>query len=163
MILEPQITFRNMDPSPALEAEVLRRTQWLERFHPKIIGCRVVLEAPHRHSSHGKLYHVRIDLTVPGAEIVVGRDPPEHRSHIDLYVAIRDAFRAARRALTDHIRLVRGQVKEHEPPATGRVVRLFDDPSGRYGFLETDDGLEIYFHENAVLDNSNGKPPPPAV
>lgn len=152
MIQEPQITFRNMTPSPAVEAEVLRRTEWLERFHPKIIGCRVIVEAPHRRSSRGKLYHVRVDVTVPGAEIVVGRDPPEHHSHIDLYVAIRDAFRAARRALADHIRLVRGQVKDHVPPATGRIVRLIDEPGGRYGFLETDGSLEVYFHENAVLD-----------
>lgn len=152
MILQPQITFRNMDASAALEADVLRRTEWLERFHPTIMGCRVVIEAPHRHHKQGTPFRVRIDITVPGAEIVVGRDPPEHRAHADVYVAVRDAFRAARRKLLDHHRLVQGQVKFHEAPPLGRVARLFDEPGGRYGFLESPEGYDVYFHENAVLD-----------
>ncbi len=156
MVHQPQITFRNMEPSPAIEADVLRRITWLERFYPKIMGCRVVVEAPHRHRRQGKLYRVSVDLTVPGAELVVGRNPPEHQAHADAYVAIRDAFRSARRALLDHLRLVRGEVKFHEPTPVGRVARLFAEPGGRYGFLESDDGRDVYFHENAVLDGWEG-------
>lgn len=141
-----------MDPSEALEAEVLRRCEWLARFYPRIMGCRVAIEAPHRHHKRGLLYRVRIDLTVPGAELVVGRDPPEHLAHADVYVAVRDAFRAARRALMDHLRKVRGEVKEHVPVPMARVARLFDEPGGRYGFLETSDGRDVYFHEHSVLD-----------
>lgn len=152
MILQPQITFRNMDPSAAVEADVLRRIEWLERFHPSITACRVVVEAPHRHRKTGTPYRVRVDITVPGAELVAGRDPPEHRAHADVYVAVRDAFRAARRQLLDHHRLVRGEVKVHEEELLGRIARIFDEPGGRYGFIETPDGRDVYFHEHAVLD-----------
>lgn len=152
MILEPQITFRHMDPSPAVEADVRRRLVWLERFHPRIMGCRVVIEAPHQHRRQGTPYHCRIDLTVPGAQLVVGRDPPSHEAHADVYVAVRDAFRAARRELMDHARIMRREVKAHEPVPLGRVARMFDEPGARYGFVETDDGREVFFHENAVLD-----------
>lgn len=153
MVLSPRIIFRHMEASASIEAEVLRRCAWLERFHPRILSCRVIIEAPHHHHRRGVHFRVGIDLTVPGAELVVGHDRPEHHSHTDPYVAVRDAFRAARRALMDHQRLVRGQVKEHAAVPTARVARLFDEPGGRFGFLLTDDGREIYFHGNALLDD----------
>lgn len=153
MRIEPQITFRNMASSPAVEADVQRRIAWLQRFHPAIVGCHVAVEAPRKRHKQGGLFRVRIELSVPGGELVVSRSPPEHASHADVYVAVRDAFRAARRELLDHARLIRGDVKAHVPPSTGEVVRLFDEPRGRFGFLSTDDGREIYFHEHALLDD----------
>lgn len=152
MILEPQLTFRHLDPSPALIADVHRRLAWLDRFHPRIIGVHVVVEAPHQHSRTGMPVRCRVDIRVPGAHLVVGRDPPADRSHADAFVAVRDAFHAARRELMDNLRVVRRDVKAHEPVPIGRVVRLFDEPGGRYGFVETDEGNEVYFHEHAVLD-----------
>jgi cold shock CspA family protein/ribosome-associated translation inhibitor RaiA len=152
MRVEPQITFRNMSSSPAVEADVRRRIRWLERFHPAIVGCHVAVEAPNRRHKQGDLFRVRIEVSVPGGEVVVSRSPPEHASHADVYVAVRDAFRAARRELADRVRLMRGDVKEHVPTSSGEIVRLFDEPRGRYGFLATDDGREVYFHEHALLD-----------
>jgi cold shock CspA family protein len=107
-----------------------------------------VIEARRRRRK-GDLYHVRIDLTVPGAEIVVRRDPPEDHVHEDVVVAVRDAFKAARRRLQDFARESRGQIKAHDEPPHGRVLRIFPDEG--YGFLATADGREVYFHENAVL------------
>jgi cold shock CspA family protein len=52
--------------------------------------------------------------------------------------------------LQDNVRRLRGAVKQHDGPPTATVARL--DPSGEYGFLETGDGREIYFHCNSVLD-----------
>lgn len=144
-----QITFRHMEPSPAIEAAVREKAAKLDAFFDRITGCRVVIEAPHRRHHQGKLYHVRIDLTVPGEELVVRRDPPEHREHEDPYVAVRDAFDAMKRQLQDYVRRVRGSVKVHEPQPEGRVVRLFPDEG--YGFLESRDGREIYFHANSVI------------
>jgi len=115
------------------------------------MACRVTVEAPHRHHRDGNEFRVRIDLSVPGRDVVVGRSPPHH-AHTDVYVAIKDAFRAARREVMDQLRLRRGNVKEHVPVPTGRVARIFDEPNGRYGFLETDDGRDVYFHEHALLD-----------
>ena len=61
-----QISFHGMEPSPAIEARIREKAAKLERFHDRIVGCKVVIEAPHRHHHKGKLYNVRIDISVPG-------------------------------------------------------------------------------------------------
>ncbi len=144
-----QITFRNIQPSPAIEEKIRFRIEKLQRFHNRITNCHVVVEAPHHHKRKGHLYNIRIDLTVPGSEIVVNREPSEREEHSDPHVAVRDAFDALTRRLEDHSRRKRGDVKTHVQPDHGRVVRIF--PLDGYGFLESPDGLEVYFHENAVL------------
>ena len=115
-----------------------------------MVGCRVVIEAPHRRHRSGNLFHVHVDATVPGKELVVRRDPREHGSHEDVRVAIRDAFDATRRELKDEARRRRGQVKRHAGALHGRVAML--DAVKGFGFLQDDDGREIYFHANSVLD-----------
>jgi cold shock CspA family protein/ribosome-associated translation inhibitor RaiA len=146
-----EIAFRGVPRWEKAEADVRAHAAELERFCDRITRCRVLVEAPHQHQDKGQIYHVRIDLTVPGKEIVVKRDPAEHRPHEDLYLAIRDAFRAARRQIQDYVRERRGFVKAHEAPPHGHVTRLF--PKEGYGFLETPEGHEVYFHRNAVLDD----------
>lgn len=110
-----QISFRNMDPSPAVEERIRKKAAKLERFNDRIIGCSVVVEAPHRHHK-GKLYNVRVDVSVPGKEVVVDRAKPVDHAHEDVYVAIRDAFDAAVRRLEDQVRRMRGNVKSHAAP-----------------------------------------------
>jgi cold shock CspA family protein len=146
-----RITFRDMEPSDAVEARVRERVDALELLHPRITGCHVVVEAHHRHHRQGQLYHVTLHLVVPEGEIVVSRDPAEHHAHEDIYVAVRDAFDAAARRLQDHLRRSRGVVKQHEPTAYGSIERVF--PENDYGFIRSAiDGQEIYFHRNSVLD-----------
>ncbi|HYH70590.1 MAG TPA: HPF/RaiA family ribosome-associated protein [Methyloceanibacter sp.] len=108
------ISFRNMDPSAAIETRVREKAEKLERLYDRIISCEVVVEAPHRNHQKGKLYDVRINLSVPGDDINVGRTGPQNHAHEDVYVAIRDAFAAASRQLEDHVRKMRGDVKTHE-------------------------------------------------
>jgi cold shock CspA family protein/ribosome-associated translation inhibitor RaiA len=139
-----------MPPSEAIETNIRDKAAKLDDFYEKIMGCRVLVEAPHRHHHKGKLYHVRVDLTLPGGEIVIDREPSRHASHKDVYVAIRDAFAAARRKLRDFARRRRGIMKIHHPPLQGRVVKICSDEG--FGFLETPDGREIYFHGNSVLE-----------
>ncbi len=143
MRLPLQLTVRNMSLSEAAETDIREKAARLDSFYDQVMGCRVIVEAPHRHHHKGVLYNVRIDMTVPGSEIVIKREP-----HEDLYVAIRDAFDAARRQLEDFARRRRGDVKTHEAPSHARVTKLLAE----YGFLETPDGREIYFHRNSVLD-----------
>ncbi len=147
------ISFRNMDPSPAVEARIREKAAKLERFHERIISCTVVVEAPHRHQHKGMLYSVHIDISVPGKDVVVDRAKPGDHSHEDVYVAVRDAFNAAVRRLEDHARRQRGDIKSHAAPPHGTVARLFDD----YGFISITDGQEIYFHRNAVLSDAFDK------
>lgn len=144
-----QITFRNMEPSAAVEARVRDRVEKLDRYYDRIMGCHVVVESPHRHHHQGKVFHVRIDLTVPRGEIVVKREAEDGHAHEDVFVAVRDAFDAMQRQLQDYARQQRGAVKAHEASPRGRVVRLFPDEG--YGFIETPDAREIYFHRNTVV------------
>lgn len=168
-----KITFRNMLSSAALEQAIGERAAKLDNFYDRILSCRVTVEAPHRHHHKGKAYQVRIDLSVPGGELVInhapkrleakkldGRaelendmtelhEPSKHAAHEDAYVAIRDAFNAMGRKLQDFARRQSGAIKAHEPVKTARVSKLF--PDERYGFVETADGRELYFHGNSVL------------
>lgn len=145
------ISFKGLPSSPAVEARIRSEAAKLDRFHGRITSCRVTVEEPHRHHHQGRLFHVRIQLTVPGRQdLVVKRSPSQHHAHEDPYVAIRDAFDAARRQLQDHVRVSRGKVKFHEAEPHGRIVRLL--PDGGYGFIETADGSEVYFHRNSVVN-----------
>jgi ribosomal subunit interface protein len=117
MRLPPQITLRGMGPSEAIGAHIRRRIDQLDRFHGRVMSCRVVVEAAHRHQRKGRIYHLSLDIKVPGHEIAVRRDPPEHHAHEDINVAIRDAFDAAERRLDDLRRRDRGQTEVHEPSA----------------------------------------------
>jgi cold shock CspA family protein/ribosome-associated translation inhibitor RaiA len=155
MQLPLQITFRHMDPSDSVAARIRERAEALEHFFDRIVSCRVVVECQHPRRQQGNLFRVRVDLKVPGGEIVVGRDPEGHHAHEDAYVAIRDAFDAARRLLEDHIRQGRGYVKLHEVPDHGRIVRLFPDRD--CGFISSTDGTEIYFHRNSVTNGGFNK------
>lgn len=148
MQLPIQVTFRNIDASPDVEARVRSRVAELEQFYDRIVSCRVMIEKPNRRHRHGDLYHVRVDLKVPGREIVVKREPPEHHAHEDILVAVHDCFDAVRRQLEDHVRRQRGDVKTHEIPSHGRIASLMAEKD--YGFIGTGDGSEIYFHRNAV-------------
>lgn len=144
-----QINFRDMEPSPAVETRIREKTARLERFLDRIIGCRVTVEQKNRHQRKGKLYNVRIEISVPGKDIFVGRVGPQDHAHEDVYVAIRDAFDAATRQLEDDVRRMRGDVKAHGASPHGKVVRLLPD----YGFIRTPDGQDIYFHRNSVAED----------
>ncbi|HRK95281.1 MAG TPA: ribosome-associated translation inhibitor RaiA [Rhodospirillales bacterium] len=99
-----EIAFHNMEPSEFIEANVRERVGKLERYFDRIIRCSVSIEAPHRAHRQGNLYHVRIEISVPGKDLVVSRNPGDIHAHKDVYVAIRDAFAAAERQLADHAR-----------------------------------------------------------
>ncbi|BAQ16812.1 HPF/RaiA family ribosome-associated protein [Methyloceanibacter caenitepidi] len=115
------ISFRNMDPSEAVETRIREKAAKLGRLYNRIIGCTVVVEAPHRHHHKGKLYSVHIDISVPGKDLVVDRAKPLDHAHEDVYLAVRDAFNAAERQLEDHARRMRGDVKNHPAARDGAV------------------------------------------
>jgi ribosomal subunit interface protein len=149
---EPVISFRQMESSPAVEARVREKIAVLERFHPRITTCRVTVEKDHHARHKGDLFRVRIDIGIPGREIVVDRTGPKNHAHEDVYVALRDAFDAAARQLEDDVRVRRGDVKVHPVPSHGEVIRLFKDDD--YGFMRTTDGQEVYFHRHSVVDDA---------
>jgi ribosomal subunit interface protein len=107
-----------MPRSEAVEAKIQARADRLARFSDEIQKFEVWLESPHGHHRKGRLYGIRIRLTVPGQEITIELQPETD----DVYVAIREAFDAARRKLEDYERRRRGQLKAH-PRAPGDVSR----------------------------------------
>lgn len=141
-----RITFRHMEPSPVVEARVREHVERLERFHGRITGCHVVVEAPPAHRHKGAPFDVKIDLTVPGSEIRVRSERTEHEAHMDVYVALRDAFDAAKRLLQDHAREHRGDVKRHEQRRLGTVAEVGES----FGRIAADDGHLVYFHPHSV-------------
>jgi ribosomal subunit interface protein len=114
-----EIVFHNVDRSAAVEEAVRERAAKLEHFAENITSCRVTVEAPHKHHQQGNLYTVRVDLHFPGGEAVANRSPSANHAHEDVYVALRDAFKAARRQLQDRQRIRRGDVKAHAAPTPG--------------------------------------------
>lgn len=145
-----QITFKGIDHSDFIEARILERAEKLERFAGQIMSCRVVVErATHRHHK-GDIYHVHINATMPGRELVVSRDPERGDAHADVYVAVRDAFDALRRQLEDAVRRKRGEEKFHAVPPHGRVSSI-DVTAGR-GIILTSDDRELVFSRNSVVD-----------
>jgi cold shock CspA family protein len=157
-----------MPHSDRIEALIREKVSHLDRYYNHIMGCRVAVEVPHRHQVEGDRYHVRIYLTVPGGEIVVKREPSLHARqqdvqeeertkkrevetvHKHINVAIREAFDTARRRLQDYARRQRLDVKTRQGKPHGLICRLF--PEEGYGYIETADGYEVYFHENSVLE-----------
>ena len=105
-----KITFRQMDSSPSVEAAAAKEVEHLERIHPNLRACDVVVEAPHRHQRQGRHFHIRVQLAVAGADVVASRDAGHDAGHEDVYVALRDAFRAVRRKLDT----LAGQLHEYQ-------------------------------------------------
>ena len=150
MQIPVQIFFHNIDPSFSMEAAIRERTMKLGRFSANISSCRVTVEALHKHHAKGKTYRVVVNVRVPGGEVVASRDPGQDHAHEDVYVAIRDAFKAAGRQLQDFIRVRRRKVKRHESQHHGRVYTMHPDMD--FGRITMPDGREVYFHRNSVLN-----------
>ncbi len=145
-----QISFRHMGQSDAVEARIRKRADELEKFCDRIMSCRIVVEPAHKHKHKGNLYQIRIDVTVPGKELAVTREPDAHQAHEDIYVSLRDAFDAMRRQLQDYMRVRRGNVKTHETPPHGRITQLVAEQD--YGVITTPDDRDFYFHRNSVVN-----------
>jgi cold shock CspA family protein/ribosome-associated translation inhibitor RaiA len=170
MPLIPTITFRDIAASPALEADVRARIDKLETYCRAIMSCRVLVELAEHHHQSGNHVHVRIDLSVPGEEIVVAHEPTLHASAQDAenqaltkkdgtdperrhaHVAIHEAFDIVRRRLQDYTRRQRGAVKASVRQPHGRVAQLF--PTDQYGYIEAPDGHEVYFQKSSVLKDA---------
>lgn len=108
-MLPVQITIRDIPNSLVLENHIREKTEKLQQFFQRINSCRVVVEVPQKHKHQGKLFGVRIDVSVPGKELVVNRKEDE-----DVYIAVREAFHAILRQLEKYVERRRGDVKVHE-------------------------------------------------
>jgi ribosome-associated translation inhibitor RaiA len=109
MTIPLQVTFRKMLPSPFVRARIRERADKLEQFYARVTGCRVVVEAPHRHHHKGKLYAIAVEVKVPGMTLASHRNPGQRHEHTDIYVALRDSFDSIERQIEDFVRRKRGE------------------------------------------------------
>ena len=169
MMLPVQVTFRNVDRSDSTEELIREQAADLDRYYSSLMGCRVVVEAPHQHQAGGDHYSIRIRLTVPGGEVVANREPSLHSrqvalkedqrtkereieaTHKYLPVAINEAFDTARRRLQDFARRQSLDVKSRQGRLKGRVAKI--EPEYGFGYIEAGLGYQVYFHKNSVLDD----------
>jgi hypothetical protein len=109
-----KITFRHMETSAAVETRVQELAQHLGVFSDRIQYCRVVVDSPHRHHHQGKVFAVKLQLELPGEDVVVDMERPQRDGHEDVYVVLRDAFDAAKRQLQQRMASLRGDEKRRE-------------------------------------------------
>jgi ribosomal subunit interface protein len=108
------ISFHDVEQSKPIIDYVRSRAHKLDAGASRIVSCNVAIEAPHRRQRHGRHHRVRIDLAVPGDELMVGRAPADEEGNEDVYAAIDDAFDTAQRLLRDFV----GRKRAHRRDAT---------------------------------------------
>jgi cold shock CspA family protein len=145
-----QISFHNMAPSDALERRVREHWAKVERHYDGIINARIVIEAPHK-QPHKSTLGISISIGVPGRDIVVKREQRLHQSQDHATWVVNEAFQIAERQLEEYAQKQRRDVKVHEGEREyARIARLYPDQG--YGFIETRDQLNIYFHRDVLRD-----------
>ncbi|WP_413175982.1 HPF/RaiA family ribosome-associated protein [Anabaena azotica] len=156
MKIPPEITYRNLDKSEAIDNLVHEKIAKLEHICNYINSCHIAIEKIHDRPRTGSPYRVRIDLTIPpGHELAAEKNPGEGIQYQPLEAVIRETFDAMRQQLTKITQRQRPseQANRHTEAQenTAFVTKLFRENG--YGFLKTLDGQEIYFHHNSVLHN----------
>ncbi|EWY42701.1 30S ribosomal protein S30 [Skermanella stibiiresistens SB22] len=148
-----EIAFHNLDSSASLEARVRERVAKLEKLFPRLIACRVVIEAPHKQHQKGNIGRVRIEMSVPGNDLVVSKEPNRAREKFadpDILAVMKDAFDTAERMLKDHKGKISNDTKTHDTPMPGHIMRI--NARSDFGFLRSAEGTQLWFHRNSVMN-----------
>jgi cold shock CspA family protein len=148
-----EIAFHNLQPSAALEHEIREHVAKLEKLYDRLTACRVSVEALHRQHRTGNIYEVHIIMQVPGKQLAISRAPhraKERYANPDVRTSLRDSFAAAESRLQEFKRQIEGEIKTHPALFQGQVAALF--PEEDHGFILTNEGTQLYFHRNSVMD-----------
>lgn len=148
-----EIGFHGLPSSEWIEEAIRKHAAKLEKLYPRLVGCRVSVEALHKQHRTGNVYEVHIELRLPGGELVVSREPhraKEKYAEADLRQSLHDAFAAAERQLLDYKQRQAGEVKLHGPLFQGQIAQLYAD--AEHGFILTSEGSQLYFHRNSLID-----------
>ncbi|NNC36613.1 MAG: HPF/RaiA family ribosome-associated protein [Acidimicrobiales bacterium] len=156
MKIDPHIVVTGIEAADRVRTRVNEEIAKLEKVYPEITACRVTVGRPQKRHKNGDLYTASVHLTLSnGREVNANRNPPKDHAHEDVFVTIRDTFQAARRQLKDHAQKLRRERKKPVGPPEATVGTLIAEEN--YGFLETEDGREIYFHGNSVINDGFDK------
>jgi ribosome-associated translation inhibitor RaiA len=148
----PVISFHNLDRSPAVENIVKHRIEKLEKRHARITGCELTIEAPQKVKRKARTFRVKLNLHLPGKDVLVGREAAQGSAQDDVVLAVNRAFSAAEKVLK-RLKKKRNalEVKQHPPVLHGTITEI--EPELGYGQLRADDGREVYFQRDALTSN----------
>ena len=120
-----RITFQNTPSSEAIRQLIEEQAEHLEQYFERMTACHVVFKLPDGNHRSGGLYEVGIHIKMPGGQTVdVGRTPQADDRYTDPQFAVTDAFRRARRRLSDRAKVMRNEVKALHK----RTERTLDQP-----------------------------------
>lgn len=111
-----KIDYKNFENHPDLNPIIEEQVERLEKYFDRITSCHVIISKPHNRHLNGNVYHVHIDLHIPGSVVAVTREPERDGRHDDVGLAIRDAFKTAKRNLQTYIDKLRKEVKFRGTP-----------------------------------------------
>lgn len=151
-----EVTYRNLEHSPAIDTLIQEKFDKLERLCNYISSGQIAVEKINDRPNSGSPYRVRIDLRVPPNHELVGEAHPEdEKQHVPLDAVVRNAFSKVERQLKELTQRQREfeQSKTHQASdSTAIVTKLFREDG--YGFIKTlDDAEEVYFHQNSVSND----------
>jgi cold shock CspA family protein/ribosome-associated translation inhibitor RaiA len=150
-----QIAFKNMATSEFLETLIRERVERLQRFHPNIIGARVVVEVPYRAAEGAKTpLGIAVEIDVPGHKPIVAKGEQDRReTKGDKSAVVNRVFEAVERQLEQTAAIMNREVKNHGSAGdTGVIVRIF--PEQNYGFVEVKDSPDLYFTREVVASGA---------
>lgn len=102
MSAQLHIVVHDMTHPQGFDTKARKALTRLERICPRITSFHITLgESSHRHAD--ARFYLKLDVRLPGLEIVVTRD-----HHEDIYLALREACAGARRQLLEHMERGRG-------------------------------------------------------
>jgi len=147
-----ELTFRHVPRSQKMVTLVNEEVAKLEKICDYIVSCHVVIDQPQKHQKRGNPYGVRIQCAVPpGHDLVAKHEPAQNSIPEQLPVVVQETFDALRRQLKELVERQRRDIKNHsngKMPA--KVLKLFKAEG--YGFLQSADAREIYFHRNSIVN-----------
>lgn len=146
------ITFKNTEASPAVEARVFEHIAHLERFHPELIGCNVAITALPARRRLQPAHVVEIELRTSDRVFRVRSETEEQEAYLDVFIALRDAFEAAKRLLRKQAAERNGEPHRVPTPRIGTIEHL----ANGYGRIAADDGRTVYFHRNCLRETTFG-------
>ncbi|HYA80316.1 MAG TPA: HPF/RaiA family ribosome-associated protein [Methylocystis sp.] len=147
----PHIDLQGIEASPELRDKIAHHLARLEERYGRLTACRVTVRGPSGHRHSGDPYEIKIHLSLPDErEVAVDHTPYQDERYQDFDFALNDAFNRAGRQLQDQVRRMRGAMKHHEELPEGVIRKVMKEDG--YGFIESADGREIYFHRNSVAE-----------
>ena len=139
------IESRSVEMTPRWKAEIEERMTALDAGHHDLLHCRATLTKNRHHKKDARVAETLIVVSLPGRHTITARKQEK---------TFEESIRAAFAAVETELQRYRGKRAATEvrtepvPPLRGVICKLF--PKEGYGFILSDGGGEVYFHQHAL-------------